>query len=182
MSSTKPSCTILMTACAGVSDSSTSAPTARSRMEAMKSLTTIRLTSASSSATRTSRRTSETSASVNLPRERSRAKIAFRRSLRFENTVLVASAGANSWRGRAQKSRRLFADLLDIPNGVADGLDLLGFLVRDVEIEFRFQRHDELDLIKRIGSQIVRQRSVGRHFAFVHTELLDDDLLDLIEH
>src|SRR5690606_13480401 len=60
-----------MTCWPGVRLFMTSSPTARSRTRAMKSLTTRKLTSASSSARRTSRSASSTSFSVSLPRPRS---------------------------------------------------------------------------------------------------------------
>ena len=68
------SLTILTTCWPGVTEASTSAPTARSRTLAMKSRTTGSATSASSSARRTSRSASVTSASLSAPRPRSRSK------------------------------------------------------------------------------------------------------------
>ena len=61
------SSTILMTVCPGVRLLSTSWPTARSRTSATKSLTTLKLTSASSSARRISRMAASTSASESRP-------------------------------------------------------------------------------------------------------------------
>ena len=71
--STITSLTILTTCWPGVTEDSTSAPTARSRTLAMKSRTTGSATSASSSARRTSRSASVTSASDSAPRPRSRS-------------------------------------------------------------------------------------------------------------
>ncbi len=68
------SLTILTTCWPGVTEPSTSAPTARSRTLAMKSFTTGSATSASSSARRTSRSASVTSASLSAPRPRRRSK------------------------------------------------------------------------------------------------------------
>src|SRR5579859_3570467 len=63
----------------------TSWPMARSLTEAMKSLTTGKATSASSSATRTSRRASETSASDNAPRRFKRSNTSPSRELKPSN-------------------------------------------------------------------------------------------------
>src|SRR5215469_2711786 len=178
-SSINPSWTIATTACAGVIDSSTSAPTARSRMRAMKSLTTPRLTSASSSAMRTSRSTSETSASLSLPRERSRVKIAARRSERDSN-IDGASAGAGAGRCRARPSR-LLADLFDIADRVADRLDLLGLFVWDIEIEFGLESHDELYLVERVRAEVIGDRCIHRHFVLFDAQLFDDGLLHFVE-
>ena len=67
------SLTILTTCWPGVTEDSTSEPTARSRTLAMKSRTTGSATSASSSARRTSRSASVTSASDSAPRPRRRS-------------------------------------------------------------------------------------------------------------
>ena len=64
MRAVSSSLTILMTICAGERLSSTSAPVARSVTLRTKSLTTLKFTSASSSASLTSRMASFTSASV----------------------------------------------------------------------------------------------------------------------
>jgi len=81
------SLTILTTICAGESDRITSSPMARSRTRARKSLTTLKLTSASSNARRTSRNAASTSASDSLPLPLSFLKTALSFSLRLSNTV-----------------------------------------------------------------------------------------------
>ena len=73
-SSTSTSWTILMTCWPGATLSITSAPMARSRTLAAKSRTTGSATSASSIASRTSRSASVMSASLSVPRLRSRSK------------------------------------------------------------------------------------------------------------
>src|SRR6266511_2297898 len=78
--------TILMTCCAGVRLRVTSSPTARSRTRLTKSLTTRKLTSASSRARRTSRRAASTCASDSRPCPRSLVKMSCRRSERESNT------------------------------------------------------------------------------------------------
>ena len=87
--STSASLTILATVWPGETDSSTSAPTARSRTRATKSFTTGSATSASSMARRTSRRASPTSASVSAPRLRSPSKMPVNLSDRESNMVAL---------------------------------------------------------------------------------------------
>src|SRR5579863_7275987 len=84
-SSTSSSWTIVRIVCAGVSDSRTFAPTARSLVRATNAFAAARATSASISAMRTSRIASLTSPSVTLPRPLRRSKIAPRRSLSRSN-------------------------------------------------------------------------------------------------
>src|SRR5918996_5607322 len=74
-SSISSSCTTFTTCWAGVSDLRTSWPTAFSRTRSTKPRTTLKLTSASSSATRTSRRASWMLSSLSRPRPPSRSKI-----------------------------------------------------------------------------------------------------------
>ena len=67
MSATSSSFTIFTTCCAGVRLSMTSEPSARSFTWATNSRTTLKLTSASSSARRISRMAASTSSAVSLP-------------------------------------------------------------------------------------------------------------------
>ena len=84
-SAVSSSLTIFTTCWPAVRLSRISAPTARSRTRATKSLTTLKLTSASSRARRTSRIAASTSASVTRPRPVRPARVARRRSLRLSN-------------------------------------------------------------------------------------------------
>ena len=84
-SSTSSSRTTLTTCCPGVSDWSTSCPTALTRTRSMKPFTTLKLTSASSRATRTSRRASWMFSSVNRPNPRSRSRMPVRRLVRLSS-------------------------------------------------------------------------------------------------
>src|SRR5699024_6406686 len=65
--SVSSSLTTLITCCPGVRLSMTSCPTARSLIRLIKSLTTLKLTSASNNASRTSRAISLTSCSLTFP-------------------------------------------------------------------------------------------------------------------
>ncbi len=84
-SAVSSSLTILTTCWPALSEVMTSAPIARSRTRAVKSLTTLKLTSASSSARRTSRMAVSTSASLIRPRPVSEPSVLRRRSERASN-------------------------------------------------------------------------------------------------
>ena len=89
--STSSSLTIFTTCWPAVRLESTSAPIAFSRTRATKSLTTLKLTSASSSASRTSRIAASTSASVIRPRPVRVPSVFRSRSLRVSNMVRVGT-------------------------------------------------------------------------------------------
>ncbi len=92
--STRWSWTILTTICAGVTERSTSCPSAFSRTAVTKSRTTGSATSASSRATRISRSAAPTSSSLSAPWRRSRSKTSPRRLLRLSNIpILETRAG-----------------------------------------------------------------------------------------
>src|ERR671911_1055167 len=74
----------------------------------------------------------------------------------------------------------LGAALVDVVDGVLHGPDLLGVLVGDLGPELLFEAHDELDEVQRIGVEVVDEGGLGRDLSLVHTELLDDDLLQPI--
>src|SRR6185436_2919941 len=83
---------------------------------------------------------------------------------------------------RLLKSPRLLllGVALDVLDGFLHAGDLLGVLVWNFDAEFLFEGHDELDRVERVGAQVIDERRVRRHFFFIHTQLLDDDLLHLI--
>src|SRR5438067_9260870 len=49
---------------------------------------------------------------------------------------------------------------LDVIDGLLDGGDLLGFLVRNLGLEFLLERHHELDGVERIGAEVVDERGL----------------------
>ena len=87
MSSVSSSETIFTTCWPGLSDSSTSAPIARSFTAAVNCLTTLKFTSASRSARRTCRMALVTSSSVRAPRERTSPRASWRRWESESNTL-----------------------------------------------------------------------------------------------
>src|SRR6476620_5117248 len=71
---------------------------------------------------------------------------------------------------------------LDVLDGFLHAGDLLGVLVGNLDAEFLFEGHDELDGVERGGAQVIDERRVRRHFLFIHTQLLDDDFFHLIRN
>src|SRR5713101_816691 len=69
---------------------------------------------------------------------------------------------------------RMLADVID---GVLHGADLFRVLVRNLDVEAFFESHHQFDRIQRVRAQVVHERSTGGDLAFVHAQLLNDDLL-----
>src|SRR3954454_24223682 len=94
-----------------------------------------------------------------------------------------------SWRKRARErprtartagpcrvgALRSFGALVDVFDRVLDLLDLLGLVVGNLDAEFLFESHDQLDRIERVRSDAFDQRRIGTKPVGVDTELLDDD-------
>src|SRR5215469_497962 len=70
--------------------------------------------------------------------------------------------------------------LTDIVDGVLHGANLLGVLVRDLDVKSFFERHDQLYGVQRIGAEIVYKRCARSDFALIHSQLLYDDLFYLL--
>src|SRR6185437_11910109 len=65
-------------------------------------------------------------------------------------------------------------------HGIAEGLDGLGGIVGDLDREFLFEGHHELDLVERIGAQVVDEAGLFGDLLRIDIEVLDDDLPDAI--
>ncbi len=65
---------------------------------------------------------------------------------------------------------------LDVLDGLADGLNLLSRVVRDVDVELFFELHHQFDRIERIGAQVVDERRFGRDLFLVDAQLIGDDI------
>src|SRR5688500_1414819 len=76
---------------------------------------------------------------------------------------------------RTRRSAQLAADVL---HGIADGLDLLGILVGDVDLELVLELHDQLDGVHRVGAEIVDEARLGGDLVASRSELLADDVVD----
>src|SRR5580704_10376585 len=70
-----------------------------------------------------------------------------------------------------------FGVLLDVIDGVFDRGNFLGILVRNLNAEIFLESHDQLDRVERVGAQVVHKGSSRSYFAFINTELLDNDCL-----
>src|SRR5579875_2591978 len=66
--------------------------------------------------------------------------------------------------------------------GLLDGSNLLCILVRDLELEFLFQRHDQLDQIQRVGVEILNKRSAGNDFALIDAKLIHNNLFETLRN
>src|SRR5215472_2857421 len=69
-----------------------------------------------------------------------------------------------------------FRMCVDVVDGILHGTNLLRLLVGNLDVEGFFKGHHQLNGVERIRSQVVDKRSVGGYLAFVHTQLLDDNL------
>src|SRR5690606_4953408 len=72
---------------------------------------------------------------------------------------------------RVRSGAGVFPDEID---GLFYSGNLLGILVRNLGIEFLFERHDKLNSIKRVRTEVVDKRGFRSHLVLVDTELLDD--------
>src|SRR5512134_79217 len=53
---------------------------------------------------------------------------------------------------------KLLSDLLvQVIHGIADGAQLLGILVGDVDVEFLLERHDQLDRVQAVGAEVLHE-------------------------
>src|SRR3954470_16005335 len=73
----------------------------------------------------------------------------------------------------------LFLVLVDEVDRVLDGLDVLGFLVGDLDLELLFHRHHQLDDVERIGAQVLDEGGLRLDLVLADPELLRDDALAL---
>src|SRR5438270_9633688 len=69
----------------------------------------------------------------------------------------------------------------DVVDRLANGLDLLGILVGDLDPELVLQLHDQLHEIERVGVQILLEGRFLRDLALLDSELLGQDVLDPLE-
>src|SRR6202011_3128978 len=88
-----------------------------------------------------------------------------------------------SWPGQllARQSRSLrSAVLVQIVHSVLHGTDFFGVLVADLDVELFFQRHDQLDQVKRIGVQVIDEVRLWSHLFFADAQLFGDDFFQAL--
>src|SRR5215468_1166590 len=66
--------------------------------------------------------------------------------------------------------------LPEVGDDVAEGLELLGVVLGDLDSELLLHRHHELDEVERIGPEVVGERRLRVDVVPAHAELLDHDL------
>ena len=67
---------------------------------------------------------------------------------------------------------------LDVVDGLAHRLDLLGLVVRDGDLELFFQFHHQLDDVQRVGAHVLLKGGLARDLVLVHAQVFADDLDD----
>src|SRR4051794_30998811 len=69
----------------------------------------------------------------------------------------------------------------DVVDRLADGRDLLGVLVRDLDPELVLELHDQLDEVERVGVEVLLERRLLGDVRLFDPELLGQDFLDSLE-
>src|SRR5258707_12021655 len=69
---------------------------------------------------------------------------------------------------------------LDEADGVADGLDLLGGVVGNLDAEFLLERHHQLDGIEAVRAEVVDELGIFLDLGRFDAEMLNDDLLNAL--
>ena len=87
-------------------------------------------------------------------------RIRCQRSSTFKLSDVTAPRPVTTTRRFMRARSRL--GFLDVIDGLADGLNFLGRVVGDVDVELFFEFHHQFDDVERIGPQVVDERSLGR--------------------
>src|SRR5437588_9035980 len=98
-------------------------------------------------------------------------------------TCLARSSGrlSISFARRETSPRGVLLVRRDVVDGLADGLNLLGVLVGDLDAELVLELHDQLDEIERVGVEVLLEGGLLRDLALVDAELFGQDFLDSLE-
>ena len=79
---------------------------------------------------------------------------------------------------RAYKlSTNLFCDFGD---SVTDGGDTAGLLIGNLDTEHTLEFHEKFYGVQRVGTEVVSEASGLSYSAFFYTELVNDNILDLL--
>lgn len=71
--------------------------------------------------------------------------------------------------------------LLNVFYGIANGADVFGVLVLDLEVELLLHRHDNLDKIERVGVEIPNELGTLDNLIRLDAEPLGDDPLNPLQ-
>src|SRR5947208_1927315 len=74
---------------------------------------------------------------------------------------------------------RVFPDVVD---RVLHSANLFRVLIRDFNLERFLECHYQFHRIQGVSSQVIHKRSAGSHFALIHSQLLDNDLLHFFDN
>src|SRR6266850_4856438 len=61
-----------------------------------------------------------------------------------------------------------------------DGAELLRLFVRDIDVEFLLEGHNELDRVEAVGAQVFHEARVVGELVALHAQLLNNDVFDLL--
>ena len=59
---------------------------------------------------------------------------------------------------------------------IADRLDVLGGVIRNLDVEFLFESHDQFDVVEAVGAQVVDEAGLLGDLLRIGVEVFDDDL------
>jgi len=63
-------------------------------------------------------------------------------------------------------------------HGIAHRLDVLGGVIRDLDVELFFEGHDQLDVVEAVGAQVVDEAGLLGDLLRIGVQVFDDDLAD----
>ena len=69
----------------------------------------------------------------------------------------------------------LFLVRFDVVDGVAHGFDALSVFVRDFDVEFFFELHDEFKGVEAVSAEVSGERCFGGYLFGSETEFVYDD-------
>src|SRR6267378_6618330 len=70
--------------------------------------------------------------------------------------------------------------VMEIRHRRPDRAELLRLFVRDVDVEFLLERHDQLDGIEAVGTEVFHKACVVGELVAFDAELFDDDVFNLL--
>jgi hypothetical protein len=87
------------------------------------------------------------------------------------------TAGANPPAARQHKKSELLLLLFDKLDGVANRLNCLSSVIRNFNVEFFLKRHDKLDNIEAVCTEVIDEARFWLNFRCIYVEVLDNNFL-----